>query len=287
MLHDITQWLSDQLAELSPAKVLSSLTALLGAAGTAGTLVGAVPVRAAVLAAVFLVALTFIISTLTERKADHAELAASTKLLAYYCDLIERQVRLKLEMAQWVQTISINQRGDAVVTRRITVTPTGNDLHFLAPRLRYYGATPLSSRSRRRVRTVAREITEGGEGPRLVTTSSWRDDREHQILIHFDRPVPAGKQVSVEVEWRWPLFSADLMHGGVEDFDLSFHHPVASAIQRVVLLKRTGRDRFLTSPICRLGKVESSPSDSAHQVSFAIDHPNLDQAYGVRIDKAQ
>ena len=286
MLHDFIEWLSDQITELGLAKVLFSLTALLGAAGAVGNLFGPLPLRAAALVAVLLAALALNIAILTEHKANRAELTAARKLLTYYCDLVERQLRLKLEVALWHQTISINQRGDAVVTRRLTVTSAGDELHFLAARLCYYGSTPLTARRRRRVRATAREFTEGVEGPRLITTSSWRDDREHQILIHFSGPVPAGVEISVEVKWKWPRFSADLMQGEVEDFDISFAHPVDIATQRVILLKRTSRDRFLVS---RIGKrtFELNQTDATCQVSFTIEQPEIDVSYGVRIDKAR
>lgn len=195
---------------------------------------------------------------------------------------------MKLEIAEWLQTVEIDQRGDAAVTRRITLTPAGGDLHFLLCNLRYYGATPLTSRIRRLVTASAREMSVGGvEGARLLTTSSWRDDVEHQILVHFSTPIAAGREVSVEVRWSWPLFSVDLMQGGVENFDVRFEHPVDTATHKVILLKRAKSDRFVASRIGRLEQFEPYASNTTYHATFVVERPSPDMRYGVRIDKAR
>jgi hypothetical protein len=181
----------------------------------------------------------------------------------------------------------INQRGDAIVSRRITLTPADDELRFLACNLRYYGATRLTSRTRRLVTATAREMSaDGTEGARLVTMSFWRDDTEHQIHAHFSTPVAAGNEVSVEVQWVWPLYSMDLMQGGVEDFDVTFDHPVDTATHKIVLLKRTKNDRFVASRIGRLAQFESHVSNAAYHATFVAERPKPATRYGIRIDKA-
>jgi hypothetical protein len=288
MVQDLIEWLRGQITEHGLGKVLVSVTALPGAAGSAGTLFGSLPLRAAALVLALLAALIFMVFLFTERGMVRSELATVSSLLQRYCQVIQDQAGMKLEFSQWEQTIMINPRGDAVATRRICLTPAGNELHFVCSYLRYYGTSPLTPRVRRGVKATAREISgDGVEGARFTTTSAWRSDSEHQVRIHFGRPIPSGTEVSIEVEWTWPLYSVDLMQGGVEDFDIVFEHPAENATHKVILLKKRPSDRFAASRIGRLARFECQPSQQTYQVTFAATRPRPGERFGVRIDKAR
>ncbi|HVQ90255.1 MAG TPA: hypothetical protein VMU51_04395 [Mycobacteriales bacterium] len=288
MRQDFTEWLSGQLAERALGKVLLTVTALLGAAGTVGTLFGSFPLRAAALAAAMLATFALVVLLPTETKAVHGEVATTSKLLHKYCALIEERSRLRLEISSWVQTVVVSKRGDALVTRRLTLTPAGGDLRFLTCNLRYYGTTPLTPRLRRLVTASAREISvDGVAGARFIGASSWRSDTEHQYIVDFGTPVAAGTEVRVEVQWIWPLYSMDLMQGGVENFDVRFDHPTDTAKHEVILLKRGIGDRFLVSRIGHLTQFESHGSDLSYRVAFLVERPRPAERAGVRIDKAR
>jgi hypothetical protein len=287
MLQDFIEWLREQIAERGLAKVLLGVTGILGAAGSVGTLFDSLPSRVAALLVIPLAVVVLLVFMFARRGMIYGELATKSSLLSLYCQVIQ-DAGVKLEFSRWEQTIEIDPRGDAVVTRRISVTFAGGDLHFLAHNLCYYGATPLTPRLQRRVNATAREISvDGVEGARFTTTSSWRSGREHQILVHFGRPIPRGNGVSVEIQWRWPRYSIDLMQGGVEVFDVTFEYPARSATHKVVLVKRRPIDRFAASQIGRLARFESQASEEAHHITAAIDRPEPGERFGVRIDKAR
>jgi hypothetical protein len=286
MLQDFIEWLREQIAERGLGKVLLSVIGILGAAGSAGTLFDSLPSRAAALVVVLLAAGALVIFLITRRGLLHSELATKSNLLREYCQVIQDESGVKLEFSRWDQTIEINPRGDALVTRRVSVTFAGGGLHFLAHNLRYYGVSPLTPRLRQQVKATAREISvDGMAGARFTTTSSWRSDSEHQILVHFGRPIASGNEVSVEIQWTWPRYSVDLMQGGVEIFDVTFDHPARNAIHKVILLKRRPTDRFVASQIGRLAHFECQPSEDACHVTAAIDRPSPGERFGVRIDK--
>jgi hypothetical protein len=287
VLQDLVEWLRGLIAEHGLGKVLLSVAALPGAAGSAGTLFGSFPLRAIALVVVLMAALTLTVFLLTEHGMMRSEMVRISNLLQRYCQVIQDQYGMKLEFSRWEQTIVINPRGNAVVTRRIRVTPADHELHFLCSYLRYYGTSPLTPRLRRAVKATAREISgEGVEGARFTTTSAWRSESEHQVRIHFSSAIPRGSEISVEVEWIWPLYSADLMRGGVEAFDVTFEHPAEHATHKVVLLKKRPSDRFAASKIGRLTNFECQPSREAYHVTFAITRPSPGERSGVRIDKA-
>jgi hypothetical protein len=287
MLQDFIDWLTEQITDRGPAKVLVGATTLLCTVGTIGTLFGSLLLRAAAPIAVLIASLVLVV-VLTERKAVNRQLASASTLLQHYCETVEEGSSLKLKISEWRQTVAVNPRGDAVVVRRIKATPIHGHLRFLYCRLRYYGATPLSARTRRSVRWIAREISvDGREGPRLLATGSWNGENEHVVIVYFTAHVLVGQEVVVEVQWIWPRFSIDLMQGGVEDFDITFTCPVERAIQALVLGKRKKRDRFLVAPIARRGHVDLHTSDSAYHAAFIIERPTRDIRYGIRVDKAQ
>jgi membrane protein implicated in regulation of membrane protease activity len=288
MVQDLIDWLRGQIAEHGLGKVLLSVAALPGAVGTACALFGSFPLRVAAFLVMLLVALTLTGFLLMERGTMRSELTKASSLLQRYCQVIHDRANVKFEFSHWEQTIVINQRGDAVATRRIRLAPAGQELHFLCSYLRYYGAAPLTPRLRRAVKATAREISgDGVEGARFTTTTSWPSDSEHQVCVHFSRPIPSGAEVSVEVEWTWPLYSADLMQGGVEAFDVVFEQPAENATHKVVLMKKRPSDRFTASQIGQLAHFECQPSRATYHVMFSLLRPSSGERFGVRIDKAR
>jgi hypothetical protein len=287
MLQDLLEWLDEQVTERGLTTTILALAALVGTAGTLTAPFGAAVPRAAVASVVAMAVLTTSVSLFAARRGSQRDLSRVSKLLERYCRVIQDWSAVKLEYLRWHQKVTINPRGDAVVVRRVRVAPAGNDLHFLAFNLVYYGSTPLTPRLRGRVRATAREISvDDVEGARYPTTTTWLSENVHQILVHFPGAVPAGHQASVEVQWNWPLYSADLMQGGVEDFDVVFENLTERATYEVVLEKRSPDDHFVVSGIGATKYTFDPPGGSA-LVRFSAERPGPNDQIGVRIDKVR
>lgn len=286
MFESFVEWLDEQVRSRGLAKVLTGLVTLLGIAGILGTLFGSFPARAAALVVVFLIALSTSLFLFGGRRIARRDISTLSALVRHYTEVVEKISDVTLEVSRWRQTVEINQRGDAVVTRRITFTPSGGELHYMHLNLSYYGGSRHSDRMRRNVKAVAREISvEEVQGARYRTTLDWIRENELQLSVHFDEPISRGNSVSVEVRWNWPLFSSDLVEGGVETFDVRFSFPVERAEHEVKIRKKSRTDNFSVSPTGSPTEVRSDQTDTEFSSFFAVDHPVGRQKYGVRLDK--
>ena len=107
--------------------------------------------------------------------------------------------------------------------------------------------------------------------------------RTYEFLVHFRNPVAQGNSISVEAEWKWPLFSADLMAGEYEDFDIRFDHRVRKATHTVVLPLRNNEALPSVSHNSVVPRVEREGSRC--RVTFEVDPCVQNIRYGVRIDR--
>ena len=287
MFQSFIDWLDEEIKERGLGKVLVSVGALLGIAGAVGTLFGSLPLRAAALVAFVVAALAIAVFLIGDSRKSRSENTKMSALLQQYCDVVGQKSQVRLDISEWTQKVEVSKRGHATVTRRITLVPSEDYLHFLHLDLGQYGSSPPSRRVRHRIKAVAREISvDGEEGARFITTEWWRNESWHQILVHFTEPVAIGHKVTVEVRWDWPLYSGDLMGGNIEAFDVRFSHPVKKATQEV-LIQKGRRDEFAASPIGELTVFKPEKTNKTFSVLMSVIDPQMRERYGARIDKTK
>jgi hypothetical protein len=279
MLDDLLEWITEQIEYYGLGRVVSGAITLLAAAGAISAALGTVVIIGATTAAIGFLTLVL----LTAMVRDHARMrrtaANAHALLQRYCDILERTSPVTLDVTEWEQLVELDKKGGAYIVRKLTLTPQGGDLHFLRLRLTYYGSADQSDRIRRRVKASAKEVS----GARWESSWFWKDVRTHEFLVHFRNPVAQGDSISVEAEWEWPMFSADLMAGGYEDFDIRFAHRVRKATHTVVLPLKNNEALPSVSHNSTVPRVEREGSRC--RVTFVVDSCVQSVRYGVRIDR--
>lgn len=288
LFESFVGWLDEQISERGLGEVLISIITVASVAGLFGTLFGNIALRVAGLAVLALAVLAIIVFLDSDRRAARDEVVSVNKVLSLAFDKMARdKAYLHVRIDDWHQRVEINERGDVIVTRRLKFTVIGSDLTFLNFRLGYYGSSEQSKRVKRRVRASVRRITsDGSEGARMISTNFWRSSNQMEtIALFIPDIVQPGEQAIAEAQWRWPGFSQELMQGGTEDWDVTFHFPTTRAYLEVGIRKRNNRERFAVSAIH--GDEAPTVQDSAavHRTSRLIVNPVVDKDYGFRIDK--
>jgi hypothetical protein len=279
MLDDFLGWVTEQLEYYGLGRLISGTITLIAASAALSAVFGSAIIFGAVVASIGFLILLALIAVIRDHRRLRNTAASAHALLQRYCDIVEKISTAELDVSEWEQLVELDRRGNARVVRKITLTPVGGDLHFLRLRLMYYGGPDQSVRLRRRVRATARELS----GARWESTWFWKNDRTHEVIVHFRNPIPEGRSISVEVEWTWPLFSSQLMAGGYEDFDIRFSHRVQRAKHMVVLPLPASGELPYVSPNSAIPQVERQGSTC--RVTFEVNPCQQGIQYGVRIDK--
>jgi hypothetical protein len=279
MLDEFLDWIIEQLDYYGLGRLISSTIGLIAASAALSAIFGSIVIVSAVVASIGFVILVLLVAVIRDHTRLRNTAASAHALIQRYCDIVEKISTTKLDVINWEQLVELDKRGNARVVRKITLTPDGGDLHFLRLRLEYYGDADQSARLRRRVKATAREFS----GARWQSSWFWKNDRTHEVIVHFRNPITQGHSTSIEVEWVWPLFSSELMAGGYEDFDIRFSHRVRRAKHMVVLPLPPNGELPFVSANSAVPSVERE--GSVCKVSFEVDPCEQGARYGVRIDK--
>lgn len=279
MLEEFLDWVNEQLDTHGLARVLLGFITLLAAASALSVILGSRVVIGTVASSAMLIILVFLMAVVRGETRLRRVGSAAHALVQRYCDIVEELSHARLTVQDWEQVVELDEKGNAKVHRKITLTPQDARLHFLRLSLTYYGAPEQSLRLRRKVRAAARAVS----GARWESSWIWRDDRTHQLLVHFRNPIDPGTPISIEAEWNWPLYSSELMQGGYEDFDIRFRHQVDRALHTVVmpLATRHGEMPSITSQMTD-AKIEREGTRA--RITFEVIPCQENVRYGVRID---
>lgn len=170
------------------------------------------------------------------KKAWSAELHSD--LLAYYCDLIERECGQRWRVKAWLQDVHVNENGDADQRICFTVVAECDRLDFVSFHDRVGWDWP--DRHKARVRVEVRTPERNGiGGTRLDITHRWMRTSLIKVFVHLDRPIFRGEEFTLVVDLFWPAKCLPFVRGnGPDRFLVSFSEITQMVEYRIVLPKR-------------------------------------------------
>jgi len=165
------------------------------------------------------------------RSRCRAELAHNRRLVAHYCNVIQRTRGAPLRIKMWDDVTVIDARGGAVETVKVVARVEAEDTHFYRFRI----GPGWNQPERQRAKAVC--VVRGGEaGPDYDTTTSWLADGRMEVHAHLPEPAEVGVDLRIMLVITWPGMCEPLVAGRVaDDYVLHFGHDVDTVRYVVVL----------------------------------------------------
>ncbi|MFD0205591.1 MULTISPECIES: hypothetical protein [Saccharothrix] len=170
------------------------------------------------------------------KKAWDAELYSS--LLAYYCELMERELGQRCRVVAWFEEARLRENGDVDQRFCVTIVAECDRLDFVTFHDRVNWDWPEKHRDRVKVEVRTPEKN-GIGGTRLDTTHRWIRKGQIKAFIHLDRPISRGEEFTFVIDMFWPQKCLPFARGaGPDSFLVSFGEIAHTVECRVVLPKR-------------------------------------------------
>ncbi|MFI9006878.1 hypothetical protein ACIGNX_06580 [Actinosynnema sp. NPDC053489] len=160
------------------------------------------------------------------------------ELLAYYCDLIERERGQRWRVQAWAQEVRVGENGDVDQRLCFTVVAECDRLDFVSfhDGVNWNWPQAHQDQVRIEVRTSERH---GLGGTRLDITHHWTRGGRIKTFIHLDRPISRGEEFTFVADISWPRKCLPFVRGeGPDSFLVSFSEITSLIEYRIVLPKR-------------------------------------------------
>ncbi len=205
------------------------------------------PVTKAVAVVVAVVLMAALFATFVARRHhERAERARDRRLVARYCDVLQRTRGAPLHIKMWDDVTVIDTRGGAVETVKVIAEVRDQDTHFFRFRIGSAWDQPESHRSE-----VVCVVRNSGGGPKYETTKTWLADGRLEVLAHLPAPAVVGADLRIMLTLTWPGMCEPLVRDRLpDDYTLRFARAVALVRYVIVLpegenasVERIGFDR--------------------------------------------
>lgn len=165
-----------------------------------------------------------------EEHVLRADGAHDRRLIARYCDVLQRTRGAPLHIKLWDDVTVIDARGGVVETVKVVATVRDEETHFFRFRIGPAWDQPEKERSR------AECVVRGSDhGRRYDTTTSWLADGRLEVLAHLPEPAEVGDDLRIMVMLTWPGMCEPLVRGQSDDYVLHFGRE-ADLVRYVVVL---------------------------------------------------
>ncbi|GAA0226270.1 hypothetical protein GCM10010492_25700 [Saccharothrix mutabilis subsp. mutabilis] len=209
------------------------------------------------------------------------------RLLALYCDVLEKELGHRWRVVAWSQESRINEDGDVRQRLAVTIEADCDRMVFLSFTNRVNWDWP----DLRHLVTVDVRTPEvhGIGGTRLVTTDHWIRVGMVKTFVHLDSPLVRGEQFTFLVDVFWPEMCLPFARGHEPDVFLVSFGEVAELISYTVVLPAE-----FTAKLDHVGLdprrdsyalVMRSGADGTVEVSLTVRDVPAYRKVGLRIDR--
>lgn len=237
MLEGFVIWLQEHLIEKGSFAVVQASLGILSFAALLSALLGSTAIRAGGVVVVVLGVLAVFLTLLSGRHERRWRSDLDSKLLAHYCDSLEKVHGQRWRIVDWVQEVQVSENGDAREEWEFSVVADCDRLEFVS----FHSSTNWDwpEKYRRKVRVDVRTSRRGKwGGMRLDATHCWIRRETVKTFVHLDRPLSRGQRISLAVEVFWPAKCLPFVRGYTPDeFRVAFANAVP-LVRYVVALPR-------------------------------------------------
>lgn len=177
-----------------------------------------------------------------EERVLHVDGAHDRRLVARYCDVLQRTRGAPLHIKLWDDVTVVDARGGAVETVKVIAAVRDEETHFF--RFRMGPAWDQPEKERARAECVVRD---SDRGRRYDTTTSWLADGRMEVLAHLPEPAEIGSDLRIMMTLTWPGMCEPLVRGRVPD-DYVLRFARGAEFARYVVVLPEGEDA-LVEPI--------------------------------------
>jgi hypothetical protein len=235
MRKGFLQWLQDYAIYTGLVGLVEGMLAVVAFAGALSALFGATAIKAGAMFAVVFGVLGLIALLSFNRIEWRNRVDLHQALLAHYCVLISERFNHQWRTTSWKDVVVIESNGDAREIITVSAIVECDTLDFFTI---YTGpGWNQPEKYRRKVKAKVRSLeVEGAGGTRRDVTSSWTDNGNLKILVHFGEPAVRDSEISMKVELDWPGKCVPLMRRhSADEFALRFLGPLGHLEYQILL----------------------------------------------------
>lgn len=235
MRKSFLEWLQGYAINAGLVGLVEGALAIVAFGGALSALLGTTAIKAAAMFAVTfgLLGLVALLSFNRLEWRNRTDLHRS--LLARYCIILAERFNHSWKTTSWQDVVVVSPNGDAEETITVKATVECDTLDFFKI---YTGpGWRQPEKYQRRVRVKVRSLeVDGAGGTRRDVTSSWNENGNLEILVHFGEPALRDSEISMKVELTWPGKCLPLMRWRRPDeFALTFIRPIDYLEYQIVL----------------------------------------------------
>jgi len=218
-----------------------------------------------------------------EEHVLRADAARDRRLVARYCDVLQRTRGAPLHIKLWDDVTVIDARGDAVETVKVIATVRDEETHFF--RFRVGPAWDQPEKERSKAECVVRN-SDGGRP--YDTTTSWLADGRLEVLAHLPAPVEVGAELRIMLTLTWPGMCEPLVKRRLPD-DYVLHFGRDIEFVRYVVVLPEGEDALVERIGFEAGdegyRVKTGANATGRmEVSLIARHVPAKHRFGFRLD---
>lgn len=231
MLSDFLSDFEKYVLRAGLSGLVDVVLGLLAFGSVLAALLGGPAVKAAAVVVVILILLALFAMLISGRNRVRDELSRNRRLVAHYCNVIQRTRGAPLHIKMWDDVTVIDARGGAVETVKVVARVDDEETHFY--RFRIGPAWDQPARQRANVVCVVRG---GNGGPQYDTTTSWLADGRMEVHAHLPSPAKVGVDLRIMLIITWPGMCEPLMTKRVADNYLLHFAQDVDAVRYVMVL---------------------------------------------------
>jgi hypothetical protein len=174
-----------------------------------------------------------------EERVLRADGGHDRRLVARYCDVLQRTRGAPLHIKLWDDVTVIDAHGGAVETVKVVATVRDEEAHFF--RFRIGPAWDQPAKERSRAECVVRD---SDRGEPYDTTTSWLADGRMEVLAHLPEPAAVGADLRIMVTLTWPGMCEPLVKWRLPD-DYVLRFARGAEFARYVVVLPEGEDALV------------------------------------------